>query len=178
MICTVPICKKTVVAKGYCNAHYQRLRTVGDVQADKPLRSFQGATSGCSVKGCGRSHYAHGLCQAHDQRQRTSPNGLQPDRPLGRKTGGHVNKQGYRVFNTKDRKGAEHRLVMAEYLGRPLVKGETVHHANGERLDNRIQNLELWTSSHPSGQRVVDKIQWAIELLDQYEDTPYYGTRA
>lgn len=100
------------------------------------------------------------------------------DRPVGRKTGGHVNKQGYRVFNTKDRKGAEHRLVMAEYLGRPLVKGETVHHANGERLDNRIQNLELWTSSHPSGQRVVDKIQWAIELLDQYEDTPYYGSRA
>lgn len=62
----------------------------------------------------------------------------------------------------------EHVFVMSEYLKRPLAKHENVHHKNGLRYDNRIENLELWSSSQPSGQRVEDKIQWCMEFLDQY----------
>lgn len=65
---------------------------------------------------------------------------------------------------------AVHRIVMEQKLGRALLRHETVHHINGIRSDNRVENLELWSSWHPAGQRVEEKIQWAKELIAFYEN--------
>lgn len=62
----------------------------------------------------------------------------------------------------------EHRQVMREQLGRDLLPDENVHHINGNRADNRVENLELWVRKQPAGQRVADLVAWAEEIIRRY----------
>lgn len=107
--------------------------------------------------------------------------GIEKDLPRKRnvKPEGTIDKKsGYRYLRGEKWKGhpcadkigriLEHRLVMYNYLGRLLKENESVHHKNGIRDDNRIENLELWATSHPYGQRVEDKIDWAKKFLEEY----------
>ena len=91
------------------------------------------------------------------------------------KGGRSIDLLGYVLINsskTTDRGNAirtpEHRLVMEKHIGRPLTRDETIHHKNGNRQDNRIENLELWSGRHSNGQRVSDLLIEAKQILLKY----------
>jgi hypothetical protein len=76
----------------------------------------------------------------------------------------HIHRDGYVMVKVPDgRVIGEHRAVMEQHLGRRLESRETVHHINGVRDDNRLENLELWYSPQPYGQRVEDLLRYAVE---------------
>ena len=63
----------------------------------------------------------------------------------------------------------EHIFVMSQIIGRPLLKGETVHHKNGVRDDNDPSNLELRANAHGQGQRITDLVPYWKKMLELYE---------
>lgn len=177
-LCSFEPCDKTEKSKGLCDGHYAQLRRRGTLS---PLGSYEKGQSGmdCSFEGCDRKASSKKLCDRH-YRQQLYGKPLTAIRRRGdwqKRAGRYVNRHGYVILYMPDSLAAgangcvsEHRHIMSKHLGRPLLSHETVHHKNGQRDDNRIENLELWSRSQPAGQRVVDKVQWAKEIIDLYSD--------
>jgi len=80
------------------------------------------------------------------------------------KEGGFWYENGYKVIYQGNGKGRkEHLLIMEQHIGRKIKPGEVVHHKNGNKLDNRIENLELMSWSDHS------KLHREMELLEGKE---------
>jgi hypothetical protein len=116
------------------------------------------------------------MCRTHRKRLRESGDVL-ADLPIRTPVGKGYISHGYkwvpvppelRHLSDGDTPIGEHRLVMARALGRSLARDEVVHHRNGDRMDNRLENLELWSVAQPRGQRVEDKVEFALAILERY----------
>lgn len=131
----------------------------------------------CSVDSCTRDRRSAGFCAAHYARFRRGGDAIAhtPIRPKNSPGDGCITPDGYRCFTVEGVRIYEHRSVMEAVLGRPLLPFENVHHKNGQRSDNRPENLELWTSYQPFGQRVTDLLHfvanhYASEVLAAIEE--------
>jgi hypothetical protein len=129
----------------------------------------------CAFLDCGRVLYAKKLCATHYQQQRKGRplSAIKPKRLNGE---GTVDRDGYLKIYMPSHPNArktgcvyEHTIVMSRMIGRALLPNEEVHHKNGNRLDNRPENLELWARSQPAGQRVEDLLEWAHQIIETYE---------
>lgn len=149
-----------VVAKG------RRDKAWADSWENNPGRAT------CEVDECERPirNPSATMCNAHYLRWRKGSDLATPVRHVGPRGAGYVNKDGYHKLSRNGKSVPAHRVVMEGLLGRDLHPWENVHHKNGIRGDNRPENLELWVTPQPRGQRPEDLAVWVVQ---NYPDLVY-----
>ena len=74
---------------------------------------------------------------------------------------GATDAKGYRVTSINGRLQKVHRIIMAEHLCRPLLRSEVVHHINGDKANNRLENLQIVTHRDHSVRH--NERKWNVE---------------
>jgi hypothetical protein len=151
--CKVEGCGKPFLARGFCGMHYRRWR-LGDktITADSMSRAHPYGGAPCSVPHCDSLARENGMCAKHAQRVRRygDPDYVTPEelRRLASRLANLANVIEVKETTYRKYLGRHtHRRVAEEKLGRPLRKGEVVHHIDGNRHNNDPSNLAVMTQS-------------------------------
>lgn len=133
--------------------------------------------NGNCENGCDKPIHARGICkncyrkvnyEEHERERRGAiKHDLLPIGSIRPDTGG------YQRIKIDTGHGAKdwvkyHKYLMEQHLGRKLESYENVHHKNGIRNDDRLDNYELWVTKQPKGQRPKDLIEYAIWIIKTY----------
>jgi hypothetical protein len=172
-ICEAGDCKSKPVAKNLCPKHYTRLKRHGSANAVVRLAKYHDPQCTLILQSgdrCQNRVTGKGMCDKHyNAWYKYKDPFFELEKPE-RNPGNYISIKAPKGHSNACADGSilEHRLIMSEHLGRPLAEGENVHHINGNRHDNRLENLELWNTRQPYGQRVEDKVNYALEILSLY----------
>lgn len=159
--CAADGCERRAVTRGWCHGHYLRWSRTGDVKADVALARLPRKT--CTVDECNRTSHAHGLCSSHlsRSRQHGTP---QAEIPLKVVTGQGSLSHGYwkvpvplelRHLVNGETSALEHRLLMAQHLGRPLRPDESVHQRNLQKTCCHGRSFRTWNDPATRRSRAI-----------------------
>lgn len=175
--CYIPGCARRPKGNGLCPVHWLRQKKGLPLEAPLRRKEPNGVTVTCLLADCAKRATSKGMCAGHAEQRRRgilddAGNKLREPQRGGRpkKKDKWIGQRGYVLVQAppdhpnarQDGSILEHRLVVERAISRPLTTWEIVHHDNGARGDNRIENLILLdgrarsgTEAHPPGHKVT-----------------------
>lgn len=175
--CKVNDCDNIQLSKGYCGKHYQRFSKYGNAEepSHKNGRPLTGIFFNCEV--CSKQIYRR-ISEIRKSKNRFCSKECAYKKMKGElkkvipieKRHWRINRKGYLETTIRRIRILQHRWFMEKHLGRKLSNKEFVHHINGVKTDNRIDNLivldsGLHSKEHKSTvkeNKILKQLLWNI----------------